>query len=338
MTPYTKQFISIAKLFVKNNACNPMLENVYLQGGAALFHDTDLCVQVPFQTGLNTCISIKEMISALNVFYEPTFVQVSTTEVEIVSGKQKVKLTVEDPSNFPLPLTTKNSFDLLGTFNEDVLAHLETALTFTSKDDLRPVMKTVHVHEHVVATDCHRLFYYPLACALNEAIQITEKAVKIMVIYGGDWTVRKAGLVNRQSTVALENTNGVTITYTYDFVRPFPDWKAILPQEHQTEMECDKNDLRKLIKTGSSFSNCVRKHCKISLNGSAKYSTSDEDFKREFEAEFDAKYNNDIVINFDYTLLDSILAKVADERIKMKISDSRRVVCINDNFLLMPLL
>lgn len=115
----------------------------------------------------------------------------TSTHVELSEGKRVIKLTPDDPDNFPMMGcmgSDDHNFNHIATFGDDEMGYLETALKFVSKDDLRPAMTGIFCGQHIAATDAHRLYWRDIEPVMQKFI-LPAKSLKILLSIGGSWEV-----------------------------------------------------------------------------------------------------------------------------------------------------
>ena len=119
--------------------------------------------------------------------YEWKYVDELTYGVNFTKGKRVVKVTGENPDNFPrIPLLDQD-YPVIGKLNESDMVKLANALSFVSNDDLRPAMTGILLGEKIVATDAHRLYFDDLSEPVTRQFILPAKAAKILLALGGEW-------------------------------------------------------------------------------------------------------------------------------------------------------
>lgn len=331
-----KSIIKAAKLFNKSRVLS-ILETAKLTGNEIAFSDLETELVIPYHSGITACVPISNLIAAWETFEKPVYALEVTDNVRTVfisQGKQTIKMVTDDPDNFPKQRRATET--TVGAITADMMPTVLEAMEFTSKDNLRPAMMCVQIADYIAATDAHRLMYVPLEKPFSEPVLLLTNVIKLMDIFGGEWsvTVGKEG----EYLVTLENAEGVRITYRAMDHR-FPDWKCVVPEVDSTTAVAtlDTKELRKAIKMGAKFGNKTNNLCSISLNGKATYHTSDVDFQMEYDTELTVDYSQEIEIGFNWKLLDGILAKCGDKA-KMNYFTPKKAVIFEGKYLMMPLM
>jgi len=343
-----KSIIKAAKLYNKSRIL-PILETAKLTGSEMSFSDLETEIVIPYASGITACVPISNLIAAWETFETPVYTldvkenirtvgETTHTDYErtvfISQGKQTIKMVTDDPENFPMERRATET--TVGTITEAMMPTILEAMEFTSKDNLRPAIMCVQLADHIAATDAHRLMYVPLEKPFSKPVLLLTNVIKLMDIFGGDWsvTVSKEG----NYLVTLENAERVRITYrAMDHM--FPNWKLVVPEmdSHTAVATLDTKELRKAIKIGAKFGNKYTNLGTISLNGKAMYHTGDADFQMEYDTELTVDYSQEIEIGFNWKLLDGILDKCGDKA-KMNYFTPKKAVIFEGKYLLMPLM
>lgn len=137
---------------------------------------------------------VKSHCTAVPADYEFKFVTKKTFGVNFIEGKRLVKVTGEDPDNFPITPLIDKDYPEIGSFNEDDMVKLSNAIQFISTDDLRPAMTGIYLGEDefsktskIVATDAHRMYFDDLSGVISRSFILPGKAAKILLALGGEW-------------------------------------------------------------------------------------------------------------------------------------------------------
>lgn len=341
--------IKALKLFKNSNSVLPILECAFLNKSKVVLTDLETFVIIPFKTGIKQCVYADHLITALTEFKEPVFTEDKNRKVFISEGKQKISLMGEDPNNFPKTAgEDRGNYSVVGNISAAQIPLLLEALQFASNDDLRPAMTTVQLHTHIAATDAHRLVMHPLETPFTEDILLTKRVVKLIEIFGGDWTFElsnfeipqnKTDKPNLAPIVCLKNTDGVKI-YHRMIESKFPQWKVVVPETNTKtpKVIINTKELRKAIKLGIKFANKCTNQCNITLkDGVLNFHTQDVDFGFEYDTSFPAKFKQEISIAFNAKFLDEFAAKCGDE-MTVTYSTPTKAIIIDKKYLLMPLM
>jgi DNA polymerase III sliding clamp (beta) subunit (PCNA family) len=283
-TSEKKQLITAIKKTIKYNATVPILEDVLLDYDRAIVSDLETAVSVPFKSGVQACVPADMLINVMGMTDDPVIKNNGDLSVTFTEGKKAIKVVGDDVEQYPVyPMIMNKSEGVhtIGEFTRDDIANIETALSFVSKDDLRPAMTGVYIAEEVVATDAHRMFWKAMSFPIQEGFIIPQKTVKIMLAMGGEyWTVKSCTEETRR--IAVENEKGVIIEF-----RPidsnFPDYKAVIPQsEPRVKLYCSPNSILEELKNAGKFANKSTNQVTFNMNGSLHISAADVDFGFEY--------------------------------------------------------
>jgi DNA polymerase III sliding clamp (beta) subunit (PCNA family) len=359
-----KNITNALKVVINKKTVLPILESVYLSGEHLQVTDLETYISIPYESGINACIPADVFMSALDIMSNPSF---KTTEIkdekgnitiptEISSGSRTIKVTSDDPSNFPnspFQFSDAPDFFHVGEIDATELEYLEEAMAFTSKDELRPAMTGVYIGKDVVGTDAHRLFWRPLK-NMDEEFILSKKTIKAMLVFGGSWQVYcginyRACEDNKQQEPEIErkwgaflNEEGVLITFR-PIEAKFPDYKAVIPDSTPAaSLEIAPAILRKELSHALKFCNEGTKLGVFSLNGHAKLCSSDLDMQKEYEVTFEekqVKYEGELAIGFNMKFLDEIASLLQKgETMEFKFWSSSKCAIINNRYLLMPVM
>lgn len=210
--------------------------------------------------------------------------------VQVEDGKRKIKVTGEDPDNYPL-IPMYNTKDLaekeVGKISKEGMEFLEEALCFVSKDDLRPAMTGVYFEEKkgkksmMVATDAHRLFFDKID-PLAESFILPSKTAKILLSFGGEWDITS----NKESSyICFTREDGLkVISRIIDAI--FPDFRVVIPEgTPNVKLISNPDFLLKELKNAAKFANRSTKQVNFNLNGVCTLSSCDIDFGEEYTSE-----------------------------------------------------
>lgn len=362
----TATLIKAIKAVVCTNSVLPILECVHLTGDTLEVTDLETVVSMPFNSNVqDVCVPANKFIDALTLMESPQISQhPSCFAIDITEGKRKVKLSGDNPDNWPRhPLEGKEASDFfeIGEITEEIFARMRTALKFVSHDDLRPNMTGIFMGKDIVGTDAQRLYRHKLAAPFLETFILPAKVMKVLSVFGGNWKLfasvqyemKNGKIVFRQiegcspeavyelNHVAFTNDKGVlVITHVID--ARFPDYNAVIPDDKpNSKVICFTGMLRKELKIANKYSNKSTSQVVFDVNGSTTISSCDIDFGYEYTntlEEVEHKGEN-IQIGFNGQFLDEILGELPkDEPMTMKLWSPTKATIINDEFLLMPIM
>lgn len=285
-----KLLITAIKKTINANTVLPILENVYFDGKSAIVTDLETSVILPYQTDVNACVPARKVVDILEMIENPVFTADKNFAVNVEEGKRKIKVTGENPENFPLiPLYNTAKENSVGIGKFDKMDYLEEAMCFVSKDELRPAMTGVYFeaagkkYGMIVATDAHRLFYKKIS-PLSESFILPKKSAKVLLAFGGEWTITS----NKENYIAFTREDGLKVVSRVIDVK-FPDYKVVVPKdEPNVKMFAAPDILLRELKNASKFANRSTNQVTFHLNGVCTLSSQDVDFGEEYKSEVSA--------------------------------------------------
>lgn len=336
----TKQIINAIKLFRNNGTVLPILETVALNKEEIMLHDLETCISIPFKTGMTGCVYSPDFIAALETFKTPEY-KAAPQLIIMAEGKTTVKLGTEELGNFPKMIDHENEdkTEPAGTIPAEMLPTLEDTLEYLSNDELRPALTVVSVTTHIVATDAHRLLFIKLETPFTTQILLNKKAIRLMLIFGGNWTISEKLNKHKDHIITTTNEAGIKIIHKHG-ISKYPEWQAVVPKvdKKSSFATFDREELKNAIKNGSRFANNITNMGILKFHdGKLTYSTSDIDFNKEFSTEIGAKFTEQIELAFNFKFLNSFINKCGKE-VKMHYSTPTTGVIIDGKYLLMPLM
>lgn len=336
--------IKAIKTVLDKSTSLPIIENVLLQDGYLQITDLETTVSIPYHCSIPTCIPAEKFITSLEMMEHPIIKNLAkrtdesySSAVFITEGKKEIKLTGEDPEQFPLTIPVDAlPMNHIGTINQAEVDLLETALKFTSQDGLRPAMTGIFIGKDICATDAHRLFWKAID-PLLENIIVPAKSVKALLVFGGTWNIYAS-----TERAIFCNEEGVNVIVRLIDAR-FPDYMQVIPQDKaKVVINTDLKELRSEIKNSIKFANKATSLVAFSINGSMKIHSQDVDLGHEYTAELEqAKYEKeeDMTIGFNGKFLDEILAQQDSKQpVNIKLWKPTGAAIVNDSFLIMPLM
>lgn len=343
-----KQIIKAAKLFYNPNTVLPILERTAFTKEGLVWTDLEVTLSVPFKSGIEgVVVPTKSLVTALEMMDTPTFTKekgLRGLRVQIASGKDKIGLSGRSLDEFPANPHGKE--ERVGTFEEDLLSTLEDSILFQSADDLRPAMTYTYVDDHIVATDAHRLMFVKMQNPLKRGVFVHEKVIKLMNIFGGDWSAnllfafRNEGKVSEIEYGKFTNSNGVVIIGRQCGMQ-FPNWKGVIPEidEKTPVATLNKKEILKAIKNGKPFANRITNQGIFKFGETSTYNTADFDFDTDFKTEIGVSVpkENAIEITFNSNFIKEILDLCGDT-VKMNYWTPTKAAIFDGKYLCLPIL
>lgn len=200
-------------------------------------------------------------------------------DLELKTQGSDIQIKGVDPQEFPLIPKEKEDKWLEAPMG-NISHSLSQALFATSKDISRPELSGVYflINEKntvAVATDGHRLvesFFKPIAADENISCIIPGKTVaEIVRIFSKKEGNMQLQIGNGQIFFNLPGTDGVSIKFTSKLIDgAYPDYKQIIPENFEVEVELNKKELIAAIKGVSLFSSLETREVKMEYQEQAK--------------------------------------------------------------------
>lgn len=309
---------------VKNNSL-PILDNALFLDGKIIF--TDLENYVIFKTDIkgSFLLDIKTLYKiSQKVKGEVNFEQEGKTVHLTIDGVRKFNFSdlsnIDDYPVLPEMPTKKlrlNYSDLLRSFK------------YCSDDELRPVLCSVFISEHVVATDAHLLVYRKSEEIPGQGILIASHAKKylgsdlVSFAYSDKWALFKFA----DYSLITKQTEG-----------KYPSYMSVVPVDQPGLMKIKKSDLLEQIDFALITANSAKCVKLSAQSGKLSISSKDIDYSRGYESGIAGEYNGvEIAIGFDGERLKNSVSDLPEE-LSIAYTDSARAVVINGESLLMPTL
>lgn len=339
------QLTKVIKAVVNKNTVMPILENVVFDNDRIEVSDLENFVSIPYQSGIKACVNASKFLTCIDMMDNPTFDFDGIKKVTISEGKKKVGLVSDKVKDFPIFDFSKpyyqdeniNEIHEVGFLDVKAMSYIETALKFTSNDDLRPAMTGIYINDEIVGTDAHRLFHAKIEPFAVPFI-LPGKTAKILLTIGGEWQV----FANQYQAIFI-NEDLVSVSCRVIDAK-FPNYKVVIPtDEGNMEWKQDIKELRSEIKSALKFANTSTNQVTFSLNGKAIISSQDVDFAYEYSSELEnfklnKIHKEDLTIAFNGNFLTEILGECEGKEANIRLWDHNKAALIGENFLLMPLM
>ena len=278
-----------------------------------------------------------------------------TFHVQLLTHDDTLSLTTLDFRDFPRIQTgTKKLF---GSVGNEFFTEIKTCLNYISKDELRPAMTGTFLKIEngkivICATDSHLLRIANLYGQLNSEAE-GESVIMNPALCKHISSVKNADDI-RIFKMGTGVNSHIVITYTTDkghlaveiisrnINESYPNYKAVIPVTHTTEVMLNKKDLLKRIEKALLYTNKSTYKGIFSINGKLSLAASDLDMTKEYKAEFDtfSKTGSAIEIAFNLQYLKKVLEDVKGESVSIELNHPYRAAVIRDEnalTLLMPL-
>jgi DNA polymerase III sliding clamp (beta) subunit (PCNA family) len=360
----------INALVDKRKKASPIVRHICLQHDHLTVTDLEYYLQLPFPSGVNTCIQAADFLSALKTMQQPSFHLEQENSLLIKDGEQELTTTTLPASEFPHSFLNRGlEFTQIGQWGAEEIAYAKQASIFVSndKDDLRPTLSGVCAGDDIVGTDGHRLYRQEIK-SLKEGIILPAKAVRILsdLSKGRQWKILKAVERVQQEVqpdkekskptpnkgkkkyttverhyVAFISQDGISFSFQ-PIDGYFPNYKVILPKDDgMLQLRFEPEHLREALQHVLPSAHPVSQTVKLTINGSVKLYACNIEEGKEAEKTFKATYqfqepNNDYFeISFNGSLLDSII-KQLEEPATFHLWNPKRLTRFNKQYYLLP--
>ena len=238
----------------------------------------------------------------------------------------------EDVSEYPIKPTLSKPATIC--FDRADIEHIGQAVKFVGKDDLRPVMTGVYVGINgVCGTDAHRLYYNEATLFGNEMI-LSPELCKLLQFYS-DVNVSSDG-----EHVVINDIHS-TVTITSRLIDgKYPNFNAVIPKETPLNLTANKKDVLAALKTLSLFANKATNQLVLSINNlTLTLECADLDRGISKTIELPCKSNaGDYKFALNYKFFELALKCIDSTEFTLDFSEPNRVVLLNKNYLLMPVI
>lgn len=339
----------------------PILEDVLIErkGGNICFSTTDLenisTIYMPDVGADFTCIfpgielkylvknSIAEMLDVI-LSGEPAHPSIS-----IKNSGFSLKLNSEPIDNYPKLIQIEDA-DFFTVDVKGISPYLETALAYTSGDNLRPALTGVCFKDwngslYIVSTDAHRLYWYPL-CKTPKSFKgcsfiISHKAVSLIIQM----------CKTEKSVTVLKNATHMGIVcegkqfVTRQMDCKYPDFTVVIPQDNPLVFHIKRSELITHLRMCQWFTNKSTGQIVIDVSpDKIGISGGDFDFGLDFSDSLPVHNPNIDTFNpfrFGVNVRFLLQAIVGGKDEYVKVNHSMmplKAMIIDDHLLLMPLM
>ena len=209
----------------------------------------------------------------------------------------------------------------IGSLDNNDIGLIKKAAKFVSYDELRPVMTRIFVSDKIVASDAHRLVYYPYDRKLSSDILIPNEmvgamnnekySVSIGPMFHGNRIIEFAG---SDEKIIFRETEG-----------RYPNYRAIIPSKTYSDYEINTKELQECVKLALVSANQYTKLVVFNFKQkTVKISSSDLDFDYSFNQSLNCVPLNkakNITIGMKGSFLLSLLQDCG-ETVKIKMVDA----------------
>ena len=244
--------------------------------------------------------------------------------VEIISSNGRYKLAGENAVDFPKPKPTQNS-NWITVKNQILKQALQQTIFAASKDELRPILRSIHIAidkkgATFVATDGRRLAKYTsnqITTEDNQALTIPTKPLQTLVqlLQPTDENLQ-IRITEDNAQFLLDNILLITRLINLEY----PNYKNVIPSQQQPyKLTINTIEYLKALKTVDIYSNRTTHQLKVTANNNIlEISTEDLDFYNEAKETIPCHYSGkEVQIGFNGKLLIEMISTVDSEEIEM---------------------
>jgi len=330
-----KEFCAKAKKIVGKSSL-PILDYVLIKAGSLTVSDLEITLIQEIE-GLKDLpaftLNFKDFSQILDKLKdtEISFDVKDEFIISLVSKKGVFNLTGCDPLDYPRnPEGFENSeFDYLSL--KDIKL-IKKAVNYVAKDELRPVMNTVFISDHIVGSDSHRLAFYKREGFKNEfmipakVIDLIDEKSEISV-FGSEYNLK---FVSDKFTLLYRKIEG-----------EYPKYKRVIPTEFKSFFNIDASQLSEILDlallSANKSSGLVRLQNDTDLQ-TLQISSRDIDYGKSFLHTVEVENSGEFIeFGAKIQFLQSIIKTEKMNVCTFKLSDASRAFIINDEVLLMPM-
>ena len=319
----------------KNSSYLPILDNIYNNEGTMTVFDLEIAMTV--KTGLPG-----KFLVDFKLFEKILTKLPKDSEITSELSEDKITLTIDGGGKFTLPTYNVDDYpnivkceNLLGELTEQDIELIKKAEKFAVESMLRPVLQSIFITDHIVASDAHRLVYYPHEMKLTKPILLTNKVAKIMNEKHYFVDSDKDG-----KNIKLVGSNEI-ITYR-QFDGNYPHYMSVIPKDNGIVYSVDTKKLTETVKLALISANQSSELIKFNFN-CTKVTVSSQDiyFSTEFSQDIDCKRIASDLDNFKIGMKASFLLDMlsdCEEVVTFAMKSTDRAILIDDDKLLMPMM
>jgi len=276
-------------------------------------------------------------------------IEIKENILHIKINKNKIKLPVNlKTDDFSKPEEEKEKSIKITSYKQ-FLKDIKIVSKFIAKDELRPVMETIHINkEDIVATDSHKLIrkHIQYDNDNNLSINIRRSFVDLLPNISKDTEFEL--FIGEKS---LRTEIGDVIIYSRLTEGAYPAYNSVIPTDFNYKIKIPFAKFKNEISQANIFSNNASGLIAITFDKeNITIKTEDVDFAYAFNCDFDHNgFEGTVVdepfsIGFKGLFLEEILNSMeAEEEFTIVLSDPSRAALLEDDnknntYLLMPMM
>lgn len=326
-----------ANQLVSNSMIVPIIENLYFTNGKII--STDLHNHLVLDnSGFEGefLIPAKQLAKVLAVLDKNAEIDLQTnsetfkTTLNVVGTNKTFTLVGENVCDFP-PLP---KCDLeIGNITGIDISNIAKALPYCSKDDLRPAMKCVNIGTDIVATDGHRMMFFPIDGKLSDLALVDSSSAKLLC----DFT--EAKVFKTSSHLSFVDKTETLICRIVD--ERYPQYAKALPQNNPIKITVPTKSIKETVKLALLSANSTTNQCVLNVFADKlNVSSNDLDFGTSFADTLDAKVlgvETTFTIGINGKFFLEYINQTDKDSITIKASMPNRAMILNGEHLIMPI-
>lgn len=256
--------------------------------------------------------------------------EIKEKTVSVITENGTFTFLTDDPKDY-MRINHKEQFYCDLDSNSKYL--LGKAVNYTKKDLMVPYVNYIlFTKSHIVATTTHNLCFYEQEKDVDQDIHILSDVAKHLTGVKED-----VQLYLGEDKYIVAKYSGVSL-YFKDSYHKFPNWRAVVPQNNNIEVEVNTDKLVQALESSSivmPFNNRVGISVKYN---SIKVFTENIEDNKSFSQEVKAVTDGDIEIYFNCILLLEAIKTEKTKNTVLTFSDKSRGFLLNNCVLLMSIL
>ena len=314
------RFLPLAEKVIAKKTTLPILSHVCVRDGFISATDLEHWVQMKIDDTRNYTIPLNVLKTILKA-------KSKTIEIELLEN-EKVKisydnrhLTFKSLNTDEFPCSPSGTFKSLGHWSLDLIRKLQSQVAYASKDELKPAMTGVYVHQNgkmeTCATDGHVMrLMEDASLGLNLKLKGSFKGViPIKALMVLSKSVKGSVPVMATDKHMKFNLNGIDF-----FVRlideKYPDFRSVIPEEFMGSVLLDTAKLSDLVKDAKPFvfGDSKQGNFDIGSKGIALHVNNPEkDFQWDAKLPVSEQSGDEIKIGLNVHYLEKILKGITEK-------------------------
>jgi DNA polymerase III subunit beta len=279
-------------------------------------------------------VDLKTLASYINLLKEETVkLEKVQNDLLIEAGSYKTKIIGTDSKDYPLIPNLKKEKEVVLNCAEfkDALLSVIFSVSYDSRPELSGVLITFEKNKIILtATDGFRLAEKIIDSEIvneEKKIIIPHKTIQeLLRIVSHYKNTEKLIIQSTEDQILFKIDSTELISRTIN--SSYPDYKEIIPKEHETKIELKKEELIRAVKAVALFSKNKNKEINIELKNGKMLIKAFSDDTGEAEVRLETKQSGqDQEVNINYRYLLEGLNIIKEEKIEILLVD-KNTPCI----------